>query len=968
MQINSSNNPIITVVRDPENYLGKRFDTNPDGSISKSSNVRLSFGIAVQHHVPTHAALVELLNDVGNDPHAAIINAAFPGIEIDETFIILSESEIEKRLGLPAANREQQKGIHQLEYNGKTYHAVGRFKENVRPSNWQLLDRDIDSHTPDKYVGLNTEAWLSALAAIIPGVDKVSYVETPSASSRVTHEGKAVGHGNSHLWILIAEPEDLERFRSSLIVRAAQAEMTWPKPRYSRSEEGKVIGRSLMTILDPSVLIPGRLVFDGQPTVSGNLSVLPMNVSFHQGDHDTLDTTATPFPDVREIKVIMRKAGVEIDAHIDSGGLKFSADNLSLDTEIETQQFGVLTLSQLVKPGIQGKVRCQSPFRDSESWAAFVSTNTEGIPFIFDSGTNTTHWLTNFEREELKTLLATEVIEQLMPKVKADAAVALEDEAVDALATIKQHKPANYQRARNALKQTNKDVSLAAVDRSVKARIEEINTVETHHGYAKSILAALTDGVWQPVGHQGSLYVVNPDTKLWEGMPVETLIRMVAERHDAKENCSRSSDYKAVAEHAISLATDDRYFEDTPNGLACPGGFYQIVGNEISLVPLTPDHRQRVMLDFTPEEMPIPLFEKFLHETFLSEHEGEEAQQIGLLQEIGGGIMLGILYKFQTATLFYEPFGRAGKGTLEKQIRQLVPKAFVSAISPFRWNQDYHVATLAGKRLNVVGELPENEAIPASAFKSVIGCDLITGRHPTHRPITFTNEAAHLFMSNHLITTKDQSEAFFARWKIIEFPNSRLRSGLPLDENLAQRIIDKELPGIAYWFLEGAKRLLQNGKLSQSNAHDRLMAKWRRCTNTLEEFIHETCILSPDLTYRRAEFYQDYTAWCSENGRKPFSKGRIKELLEHNIGMGIRLVERNGYETFCGLASKVPHAEQSGSTFLGRSTRASRNDDSEKAKFSSMLKRQAAEQRKSPAPPKAKVQPPSPPDAPENAF
>ena len=163
-------------------------------------------------------------------------------------------------------------------------------------------------------------------------------------------------------------------------------------------------------------------------------------------------------------------------------------------------------------------------------------------------------------------------------------------------------------------------------------------------------------------------------------------------------------------------------------------------------------------------------------------------------------------------------------------------------------------------------------------------------------------------MSNHLITTKDQSEAFFARWKIIEFPNSRLRSGLPLDENLAQRIIDSELPGIAYWALEGAARLLKNGKLSESTAHNRLLAKWRRSTNTLEEFIHEACTLADEHIYRRSEFYQDYTQWCSENGRKPFSKGRIKELLEHNIGMGIRLVELGGYETFRGIKKKSPES------------------------------------------------------------
>lgn len=45
----------------------------------KSSNVLLSFGIAVQHHVPTHDVLAGLLESVGNDPHAAIVNAAFAG-------------------------------------------------------------------------------------------------------------------------------------------------------------------------------------------------------------------------------------------------------------------------------------------------------------------------------------------------------------------------------------------------------------------------------------------------------------------------------------------------------------------------------------------------------------------------------------------------------------------------------------------------------------------------------------------------------------------------------------------------------------------------------------------------------------------------------------------------------------------------------------------------------------------------
>lgn len=513
-----------------------------------------------------------------------------------------------------------------------------------------------------------------------------------------------------------------------------------------------------------------------------------------------------------------------------------------------------------------------------------------------------------------------EVLQDLLHLAKEDSAAVLEPEVVDALANMKQTNPSEYQRKRSELKIANPKVPLMDMDRAVKSRIEELASVPTHHSYAKSLLAEFTESGWKPVGHQGALYVLNPDNWLWERKPVESLIRMAAEMHDGKENCSRASDYRAISEHAISLATDETFFADAPNGLACPGGFYQITDNAITLVQLKPEHRQRVMLGLTPQRMQTPMFDTFLHDTFKSDHEDEEQQQVQLVQEIAGGIMLGILHKLQTAILFYEPFGRAGKGTFEKQLRCLVPPEFISAISPFKWHQDYHVATLADKRLNVVGELPENEPIPAAAFKSVIGGDLITGRHPTHRPITFTNEASHLFMSNHLITTKDQSEAFFARWKIVEFPNSRLRLGLPLDKDLAQRIIDNELPGIAYWALEGAARLLRNGRLSESAAHDRLMAKWRRSTNTLEEFIHDCCELTPGGTYRRSEFYANYTEWCSENGRKPFSKGRVKELLEHNIGMGIRLVEVNGYETFRGLMPKAKTTSKSYGASLAKST------------------------------------------------
>lgn len=117
--------------------------------------------------------------------------------------------------------------------------------------------------------------------------------------------------------------------------------------------------------------------------------------------------------------------------------------------------------------------------------------------------------------------------------------------------------------------------------------------------------------------------IVDASFEVISSKPTSELIRDVAEEHDGKDNCKRSSDYRAIAEHAITLMADDNFFVDAPNGVACQSGFYHITNDGINLVPLTPDHRQWVMLDFTPEAMPTPLFDKFLLETFQSEHEGE---------------------------------------------------------------------------------------------------------------------------------------------------------------------------------------------------------------------------------------------------------------------------------------------------------------------------------------------------------
>lgn len=151
---------------------------------------------------PDHAALAKLLAQVAEDEHLAVINSQFKGIEVGERFIILSEAEITKRYGLEG--REQTVEVHAVTSDPKgCTKAVGRFGENVEPSAWQILDRDMDEHTQAEFAATDFEAWLGQVDKLLPGVVGVDRVRAfdiqPCAFERSPCRGRQ--------WAYLDSPE-----------------------------------------------------------------------------------------------------------------------------------------------------------------------------------------------------------------------------------------------------------------------------------------------------------------------------------------------------------------------------------------------------------------------------------------------------------------------------------------------------------------------------------------------------------------------------------------------------------------------------------------------------------------------------------------------------------------------------------------------------------------------------------------
>lgn len=390
---------IVTIVRDPKRRLGKQIDIGKDGKLKKHSVVDVAVGIAEQRHVPDAEAFAAVLREVSEDEHAAILNSYFADIPVGQRFLILSESEMEHR-GL-GETREQREGVKlgtfEVKGEGAFEIAVGRLKCNLRPSSWQLLDRDVDEHTPHQFgQGMDRAAWLRKAAEMLPGLATACRVFAASASARVLRDGQPVGSGNGHTWVRVQDAADVERTRLALLQRAHEVGAVWQKPKHSR-KTGEVLGSVATTIMDLSVLIPGRLVFCGKP-YAPELTVQEQRIEI-ENPHGGAVATDLVQLNREEFKRLTREAGAPMTVRGDSTSLAIDAYDLNLDTELELEDGRVVTVASAVELLPEGgKLRCQAPFRASVSMAAAFRIGKDGRPCVHDVGTGTTHWLNDDEQ------------------------------------------------------------------------------------------------------------------------------------------------------------------------------------------------------------------------------------------------------------------------------------------------------------------------------------------------------------------------------------------------------------------------------------------------------------------------------------------------------------------------------------------------------------------------------------------
>ena len=362
-----------------------------------------------------------------------------------------------------------------------------------------------------------------------------------------------------------------------------------------------------------------------------------------------------------------------------------------------------------------------------------------------------------------------------------------------------------------------------------------------HAEMADALLKNLAETHEDLVFDEGLMHRYDDATGLWRSLEPSLLRSMVKSFAGSRKGASGRlkvglSDAKGAAALAGDVLHAPRFFSDGCEGIAFTNGFLAIDGGVLVLLPHARENRARWGYSFSYDPLlPCPRWEEFLSQCFAGE--SDATARVELLQEFGGATLMGLAPRYQKALILLGP-GGSGKSTAAKVIEGVLPKGTTCAIAPQTLDDEYRLALLAGKLLNVVSELPGVDILCGEAVKAVISGESLTGRPIREAPFTFRPRAGHLFAANRLPLTQDHTSAFFRRFAVLNFP--RERDEREYEAGLHEQIIAAEHPAIVAWLARGLARLLTRGHYEIPGTIRQGTDEWRAQTSNVLTFLAES--------------------------------------------------------------------------------------------------------------------------------
>ena len=308
-------------------------------------------------------------------------------------------------------------------------------------------------------------------------------------------------------------------------------------------------------------------------------------------------------------------------------------------------------------------------------------------------------------------------------------------------------------------------------------------------------------------------------------------------------------------------------------------GTLHITDGEVELKAHNPNDNMKYVLPFDYNLLAdCPMFKKFLNEVL-----PDKSKQNVLAEYLGSIFIKNNVLKLEKMLLLYGS-GSNGKSVVFEVLNALLGEENVSSYSLESLTLDtngYYRAMIGKKLVNYASEI--STKINVNVLKQLASGEPLDAREPYGKPFMVRDYAKMIFNANQLPERVENTEGFFRRFLIIHFDQTIPEN--KQDRQLAQKIIENELPGVLNWVLEGLQRLLTQKGFTHSLAVERALKQYKAESDSVFLWIFENDWSSSGgdyITLQQAFNY--YREYCLASGYYYIDKTKFRKSLEaHNI-------------------------------------------------------------------------------------
>lgn len=319
----------------------------------------------------------------------------------------------------------------------------------------------------------------------------------------------------------------------------------------------------------------------------------------------------------------------------------------------------------------------------------------------------------------------------------------------------------------------------------------------------------------------------------------------------------------------------------------------------LELKPHTPEYLSMIQIpvEWDPDAY-CPLWDKFISDIV-------EEDDAKLLQEFIG-YTLWRDCRFQRALMLVGS-GANGKSTFLQVIIRMLGRHNCSFRSLHELTTNrFAVADLFMKLANIYDDLSSETLQNTGIFKIIVAGNEIQAEKKFKNSFTFYPFAKLIFSANKVPSTYDDTQAFYRRWIIINFP--RQFTGENADPHLLDKLTTTEcLKYVLKWAVEGLRRLLDQGGFSQNANFEELQEQYLRASSPVYAFVQD--MLEEGTGEDRIpkdELYASFIEYCKKNKLPKVSKITFGKLLQRYIKVidGWTKVEGRSVRAWVGIRFK----------------------------------------------------------------